>query len=185
MTLRQLLSLVRAHLLLIIVIPICFALASWAIVSVVPKDYVVQSTVLIPVSEQMAAADRNMTAGLTRVANGSVAHAALISRHPDIDVDELVIEATKPDESDVIVIDVTGASREDASVIANELASYICDYTLNTLDKEGVEIISYASPDTSSASPSPLKYAVEFAVLGLLVAIVVIIIRAQKKGTIV
>ena len=185
MTLRQLLSLVRAHLLLIIVIPICFALASWAIVSVVPKDYAVQSVVLIPVSEQMAAADRNMTAGLTRVANGSVAHAALINRHPDIDVDELVIEATKPDESDVIIIDVTGASREDASVIANELASYISDYALDTLDTEGVEIISYASPDISSASPSPLKYAVEFAVLGLLVAIVVIIIRAQKKGTIV
>lgn len=183
MTLRQLLSLLRKHLVILIVVPLCLGFAAWIAVSCMPKTYTVQSTIYAAPSETTPS-DRDTSSVLMYLANGGQVWDSVANLHPEIDISQYSIDAYKSESSDVIVVEVSGPDVEDASVIANEAADYTCSLAAGVLNEGNAEVLTFANRKVLSSKPNALKYAIEFGVLGLFAAMTVVIMRAQKKNDI-
>lgn len=183
MTLRQLLSSLRKHLIILIVMPLCLGFAAWITVSCMPKTYTVQSTMYAAPGETTPF-DRDTSSVLMYLANGGQVWDSVANLHPEIDISQYSIDAYKSEASDVIVVEVSGPDVEGASAIANEAANYTCSLAIGVLNESNAEVLTLADGKALSSKPNTLKYAIEFGVLGLFAAIAVIIIRTQKKSDI-
>lgn len=94
------------------------------------------------------------------------------------------ISVTNPDNTRILEITVTDTDPEEAAAIVNEVAECASSYIADSMSQEAPKIIEKGVVPTEPSGPNTKKNTVIGAVVGILIALIVIVIRTVTNDTI-
>lgn len=185
---RQLLKIIKKHLLLLIILPILFIiLAAVLTFFVMSPKYEASTQILVNQNENNYDTNPQSVQNNLQLVNTY----SEIVKSPRIldevtkklknkyDYDELnqMVNVTNQAESQIINISVVNISRDDAERIANTIAEVYRDEMPNIMNIDNVSILSQATDNVKQIAPKTLVNLVIGFILGLIIALLVIFIK--------
>lgn len=95
-----------------------------------------------------------------------------------------MIEATSVNETEVLKVEVTCENPEEAAVLANSIAEVLPVRISEVIEGSSMKIVDSAIVNRQKVSPSITKYSLVGAILGGLIAVIVLVIVAMMDDTI-
>lgn len=186
MTLLELFSLMRKHLIIVVALPIAFALVT-AVVSfaVLPNTYTASTSmyVLTKASKEdsgLTSTDLSASQMLTNDVATLIKSSRVTTEAAEAvglsTLDSFALKVDSSTTTRLITVSVTGTDPSDAAIVANQLAKTADDVAQEVMDIQSINVIDEASEPDSPSGPPRLMYTLVAALAGLFVAIAAIVI---------
>ena len=186
MTLLELFALMRKHLMVVVALPIIFAIVAAAVSFGLMADTYTAETSMYVLTKSQSQGDGITNADLSasQMLTNDVAALIKSTRVQNeaaaaVNMESLDGYTTRVDSSTttrVITVSVTGASPSNAAIIANQLADTTDEIAREVMDVQSINVIDKASEPLSPSGPPRLMYTAVAFLAGLFVAIAIIVI---------
>ena len=198
MTLLELLSLLRKHLTLVIVLPLVCALATAAYCwGVLPNEYTAETSIyaLTKTSSNADASSEVVTSNDLSASQMLANDFAELAKNDQIQnataesigLDNLKgynIQVNSSNTTRIIKVSVTGRDPESCAVVANELAEEIGETAVRIMNIEAVNVVSEAKAPESPSGPRRPLYTLVALLVGFFAAVAIVVVRDMLDTTI-
>lgn len=191
MTLLDLLKLCRKHLLLLILMPIAFAVATAGYAFVVMDDtFTAESSLYVLVSQSTTDTSTSSSSSLQSDLNSSEmitadvaeliqSNSVMTAAADDLgltDLSDYSISVETSDDSRMIYLSVEGENQTAVADVANALANNASAMATEVMNVEAVNIIDEAETPEEASGPNRLLYIAAAFCAGIFVALAIIVI---------
>ena len=186
MTLLELLTLLKKHLKLVILLPIICALAtafvSWAFL---PNTYTSNVSMYVlsrssdssSLSSTELSASQMLTNDMAKLVKSDRIKNDTANKLQLKNLNDYNIKITSETTTRVITVSVTGSSAQGAAIVANGLAETTDSVAREVMDVKSVNIIDKAVEESEPSGPPRLMYTGVGLLAGLFLAIAIVVIK--------
>lgn len=186
MTLQELLSVLRDHLRLVILMPLLAALATAGITVFLPNQYTASTTMYVLVTSGSSATTTTTSNDLTAsqmitndVATLIKSDRVMADTASDLGLADLrafKVSVTSSTTSRVITLSVTGSNAQSAADVANAIVKNTSDIAQSVMEVKSINAIDSAAAPTSPSGPNRPLYVVVALMAGFLAAIAIAVL---------
>lgn len=185
MTLLELLGLLRKNLKLVVILPICCAIAMGSYAFFGMDDmYTATASMYVLARQDDEGANLNTNLTASQMVANDVATLLQSDRVRDLAARDLGVKSlagyeisvTSETTSRVLSVTVTSDNPQSAAALANSLAEHVSDIAQDVMEVESVNLIDRADPPTSPSGPSRILYIAVAFLAGLFLAVAIIVV---------
>ena len=187
MTLQELLSVLRNHLRLVILLPLLAALAVAGIAVFLPNQYTASTTMYVLVTSGDGStatttsndltASQMITNDVATLMKSDRVKADTASDLGLADLRGFKISVTSSTTSRVVTLSVTGSNAQSAADVANAMVKNTSDIAQSVMEVKSINAIDNAAAPTSPSGPNRPLYVVVALLAGLLMAIMIAVLE--------
>ena len=185
MTLLELLGLLRKNLKLVVILPICCAIAMGSYAFFGMDDmYTATASMYVLARQDDEGANLNTNLTASQMVANDVATLLQSDRVRDLAARDLGVKSlagyeisvTSETTSRVLSVTVTSDNPQSAAALANSLAEHVSDIAQDVMEVESVNLIDRADPPASPSGPSRIFYIAVAFLAGLFLAVAIIVV---------
>lgn len=185
MTLLELLGLLRKNLKLVVILPICCAIAMGSYAFFGMDDmYTATASMYVLARQDDAGANLNTNLTASQMVANDVATLLQSDRVRDLAARDLGVKSlagyeisvTSETTSRVLSVTVTSDNPQSAAALANLLAEHVSDIAQDVMEVESVNLIDRADAPASPSGPSRILYIAVAFLAGLFLAVAIIVV---------
>lgn len=185
MTLLELLGLLRKNLKVVVILPICCAIAMGSYAFFGMDDmYTATASMYVLARQDDEGANLNTNLTASQMVANDVATLLQSDRVRDLAARDLGVKSltgyeisvTSETTSRVLSVTVTSDNPQSAAALANSLAEHVSDIAQDVMEVESVNLIDRADPPTSPSGPSRILYIAVAFLAGLFLAVAIIVV---------
>lgn len=185
MTLLELLGLLRKNLKLVVILPICCAIAMGSYAFFGMDDmYTATASMYVLARQDDEGANLNTNLTASQMVANDVATLLQSDRVRDLAARDLGVKSlagyeisvTSETTSRVLSVTVTSDNPQSAAELANSLAEHVSDIAQDVMEVESVNLIDRADPPASPSGPSRILYIAVAFLAGLFLAVAIIVV---------
>ena len=187
MTLQELLSVLRNHLRLVILLPLLAALAVAGIAVFLPNQYTASTTMYVLVTSGDGStatttsndltASQMITNDVATLMKSDRVKADTASDLGLADLRGFKISVTSSTTSRVVTLSVTGSNAQSAADVANAMVKNTSDIAQSVMEVKSINAIDSATAPTTPSGPNRPLYVVVALMAGLLAAIAIAVLE--------
>lgn len=186
MTLLELLTLLRKHLKLVIVLPILCAAATAAIAwLVLPSTYTSSTSMYVltranesnnALTNSDLSASQMLTNDVAKLIQSDRIEGDTADKLHMANLDGYKIQVTSETTTRVITVSVTGKSAQTAAIVANGLAETTDSVAREVMDVKSINVIDKAVEASSPSGPPRAMYTAVAFLVGIFLAVAIVVI---------
>lgn len=185
MTLLELLGLLRKNLKLVVILPICCAIAMGSYAFFGMDDmYTATASMYVLARQDDEGANLNTNLTASQMVANDVATLLQSDRVRDLAARDLGVKSlagyeisvTSETTSRVLSVTVTSDNPQSAAALANSLAEHVSDIAQDVMEVESVNLIDRADPPAAPSGPSRILYIAVAFLAGLFLAVAIIVV---------
>ena len=185
MTLLELLGLLRKNLKLVVILPICCAIAMGSYAFFGMDDmYTATASMYVLARQDDEGANLNTNLTASQMVANDVATLLQSDRVRDLAARDLGVKSlagyeisvTSETTSRVLSVTVTSDNPQSAAALANSLAEHVSDIAQDVMEVESVNLIDRADQPASPSGPSRILYIAVAFLAGLFLAVAIIVV---------